>query len=243
MNYRFLIIIAEVVVLVFLIFLIIGKIQESRYPEDTSVATIDESVNVICSNADVNNDNKFTLGDFAAFAKKYNKVCSERITEDSLVGQTRVLQIRVNKQTPNDNALQLDLNFDGAVIQTVEWGYDGSEYSTIGNCSDSEEDPGYTESRICVAIAKTNTFLDEEPIATVEFEITSAEGVTISKTNENVYSDGENINIDEGLLFELQSTYINNECGNQDVNADNQINLTDFASFALRYGKNSCNLN
>src|SRR5690606_19511284 len=112
-----------------------------------------------------------------------------------------------------------------------------------GNCTGDDNDPGYTENKMCVAIAKTNSFENNEQIATVEFEITSEEGVTITKTNKNMYSNGEDVSIDQGVLFELNSNYIESNCGNQDVNGDNEVNLTDFASFALRYAKNSCKLN
>lgn len=234
-----------IISVVLLISYVLLQENERRRLDDLDVTSplpdISVASNVVCSSSDVNNDNRFTLVDFAAFAKKYGSECSSRKDSTQTNGSKRVnIELRAKDVPQNMNAVNFDLEVQNAkVINLKLVEKEDNWLPRIGTCNSNKKT--FTQTRICFSAAKNDSLQEGELLATVLLEFENENEAILTMTEDNYYSEGSNRTTVTGELRRVASPLvISGGCGNQDVNNDNVIDLIDFANFARRYGLESC---
>ncbi len=139
--------------------------------------------------------------------------------------------------TDTFNAYNADLKITGARVVKFE---PNTSLPTVGgflgSCNPGDSTTTYTQDRVCVSLSKNTSIISGETIGTIVLEFASNENIVIEATEDNYYSNGVTSKRVFGVLNVYTPAQIVLNCGNQDIDGNNKIDIKDFASFAKKWG-------
>lgn len=138
----------------------------------------------------------FSILIFAIFSVSVQALTLDPSSGNKNLGDVISIDLIAKPNGTGQNAVRIRLHVDGGEVQDFTPITDPKWLGTISECSNNQT---FDAQDLCLSMAKTSTIETGEKLGTMQVKANNTRSLTISKGNENGYTDGFNFTPDTGI--------------------------------------------